>query len=110
MTYCVALNLEQGLLFASDSRTNAGVDDVRRAGKMRTFGEDGQRLVVTLSAGNLSVTQNALNLLGVPTFYQYVVRGGILLAAVIFDRLRQTGGLSLPTLLTRFTQKDRLAS
>lgn len=63
MTYCVALNLEQGLLFASDSRTNAGVDDVRRAGKMRTFGEEGQRLVVALSAGNLSVTQNALNLL-----------------------------------------------
>jgi L-arabinose transport system permease protein len=58
----------------------------------------------------MGAAQNALNLLDVPTFYQYVVRGGILLAAVIFDRLRQAGGLSLPTLLTRFTQKDRLAS
>ena len=63
MTYCIGLNLEQGLLFASDSRTNAGVDDVRRASKMRVFSIPGQRLVVTLSSGNLSLTQNALNLL-----------------------------------------------
>ncbi|TDK27360.1 peptidase [Luteimonas aestuarii] len=63
MTYCIGLNLEEGLLFASDSRTNAGVDDVRRAGKMRVFAIDGDRVIVTLSAGNLSVTQNALNLL-----------------------------------------------
>lgn len=63
MTYCIGLNLEQGLIFASDSRTNAGVDDVRRAGKMRVFAQDGERVIVTLSAGNLSVTQNALNLL-----------------------------------------------
>jgi L-arabinose transport system permease protein len=42
----------------------------------------------------MGAAQNALNLLDVPTFYQYVVRGGILLAAVIFDRLRQTGGLA----------------
>jgi L-arabinose transport system permease protein len=41
----------------------------------------------------MGAAQNALNLLDVPTFYQYVVRGGILLAAVIFDRLRQSGGL-----------------
>ncbi len=63
MTYCIGLNLEQGLLFASDSRTNAGVDDVRRTSKMRVFSVPGQRLIVTLSAGNLSLTQNAMNLL-----------------------------------------------
>lgn len=63
MTYCIGLNLEQGLLFASDSRTNAGVDDVRRASKMRVFAVPGQRLIVTLSSGNLSLTQNAMNLL-----------------------------------------------
>jgi L-arabinose transport system permease protein len=47
----------------------------------------------------MGAAQNALNLLNVPTFYQYVVRGGILLLAVIADRLRQTGslkGLRLP--------------
>ena len=62
MTYCIGLNLDEGLLFASDSRTNAGVDDVRRFGKMRVFAVDGDRVIVTLSAGNLSLTQNTLNL------------------------------------------------
>lgn len=52
----------------------------------------------------MGAAQNALNLLDVPTFYQYVVRGGILLAAVIFDRLRQTGRLGLPSSLTRFAR------
>lgn len=63
MTYCIGLNLDQGLVLASDSRTNAGLDDVRRTGKMRVFASEGQYLFVTLSAGNLSLTQNALNLL-----------------------------------------------
>lgn len=63
MTYCVGLNLDEGMIFASDSRTNAGVDDVRGAGKMRVFTVDSERVIVTLSAGNLSTTQNALNLL-----------------------------------------------
>src|SRR5688500_16442833 len=60
MTYCIALNLEQGLVFASDSRTNAGVDDIRRAGKMRLFGNDGERLIVPLSADSRAVTRTAL--------------------------------------------------
>lgn len=63
MTYCIGMNLDAGLVFLSDARTNAGVDDLRSAGKMRTFGNDGERLLVTLSAGNLSLTQNVLNLL-----------------------------------------------
>lgn len=63
MTYCIGLNLDQGLILASDSRTNAGVDDIRRTGKMRVFASEGEYLVATLSAGNLSLTQNALNLL-----------------------------------------------
>ncbi|WP_024891485.1 peptidase [Luteimonas huabeiensis] len=63
MTYCVGLNLQEGLILASDSRTNAGLDDIGRFGKMRVIAEDGERVIVTLSAGNLSVSQNALNLL-----------------------------------------------
>ena len=63
MTYCIGLNLDEGLVLASDSRTNAGVDHIRRAGKMRVFAKDGERVIVTLSAGNLSLTQNVLNLL-----------------------------------------------
>lgn len=44
----------------------------------------------------MGAAQNALNLLNVPTFYQYVVRGGILLVAVVADRVRQGGGAGLP--------------
>ncbi len=63
MTYCVAMSLRAGMIFASDSRTNAGVDQIARFSKMRTFVKDGDRVIVTLSSGNLSVTQNALNIL-----------------------------------------------
>jgi putative proteasome-type protease len=63
MTYCVAMSLDAGMIFASDSRTNAGVDQIARFSKMRVFGRDGDRVIVTLSSGNLSLTQNALSLL-----------------------------------------------
>jgi putative proteasome-type protease len=63
MTYCVALNLDSGMVFASDSRTNAGVDHISRFRKMRVFSRDGDRVIVILSAGNLSITQSAINLL-----------------------------------------------
>jgi len=63
MTYCVAIKLKSGLVFASDSRTNAGIDQVSCFRKMRSFIEPGDRVIVTLCSGNLSITQNALNLL-----------------------------------------------
>ncbi|HEY1459686.1 MAG TPA: peptidase [Casimicrobiaceae bacterium] len=63
MTYCVAMSLDAGMIFASDSRTNAGVDQVGRFSKMRVFAREGDRVIVTLSSGNLSITQNALNIL-----------------------------------------------
>ena len=63
MTYCLGMNLDAGLVLVSDSRTNAGVDNVGRFEKMRLFVREGDRVVVTLSAGNLSVTQNVLSLL-----------------------------------------------
>ncbi len=63
MTYCVAMSLDAGMVFASDSRTNAGVDQVSRFSKMRTFVRDGDRVIVSLSSGNLSITQNAINIL-----------------------------------------------
>ena len=63
MTYCVAMSLDAGMIFASDSRTNAGVDQIARFSKMRTFVRDGDRVIVMLSSGNLSITQNAVNVL-----------------------------------------------
>jgi putative proteasome-type protease len=63
MTYCVAMSLDAGMIFAADSRTNAGVDQIARFSKMRVFARDGDRVIVTLSSGNLSITQNALSIL-----------------------------------------------
>jgi putative proteasome-type protease len=55
--------LDAGMIFASDTRTNAGVDQISRFSKMRVFARDGDRVIVTLSSGNLSITQNAVNTL-----------------------------------------------
>jgi putative proteasome-type protease len=61
MTYCVAIKLDAGLVFASDSRTNAGVDQVSTYSKMHTFEVEGERLFVVLTAGNLATTQAVVN-------------------------------------------------
>ena len=60
MTYCVAISLDAGLCFLSDSRTNAGVDNVSTYSKMHTFGIDGERQIILLSAGNLATTQGVI--------------------------------------------------
>lgn len=57
MTYCVAMRLNAGLVFLSDSRTNAGVDQISTFRKMTVFEHPGERLMVLLSAGNLAITQ-----------------------------------------------------
>jgi putative proteasome-type protease len=57
------MSLEAGMIFAADSRTNAGVDQIGRFSKLRVFAREGDRVVVTLSSGNLSMTQSALNIL-----------------------------------------------
>jgi putative proteasome-type protease len=61
MTYCVAMRVEQGLVFASDSRTSAGVDDISIYSKMHRFETGPDRFIVLLSAGNLATTQAVRN-------------------------------------------------
>lgn len=61
MTYCVGLRLNDGLVFASDSRTNAGVDYVTSYSKMHVFQPADDRIFVILSAGNLATTQEVMN-------------------------------------------------
>lgn len=61
MTYCVGLCLNDGLVLASDSRTNAGVDYVTTYSKMHVFAPAPDRLFVILSAGNLATTQEVMN-------------------------------------------------
>ncbi|VVD59073.1 proteasome-type protease [Pandoraea soli] len=57
MTYCVAMKLDAGLVFLSDTRTNAGVDHVSTFRKMLVFERANERVLVLLSAGNLALTQ-----------------------------------------------------
>jgi putative proteasome-type protease len=61
MTYCVGFLLESGLVFASDSRTNAGVDYISSYSKMHVFQPAPDRLFVLMAAGNLGTTQAVLN-------------------------------------------------
>ena len=63
MTYCVALRLDSGMIFASDSRTNAGVDHIATFTKMRVYEKRDDRVIVTLSSGNLAMTQGVINIL-----------------------------------------------
>ncbi|MFC3609591.1 peptidase [Stutzerimonas tarimensis] len=63
MTYCVAMNLTDGLVFVSDSRTNAGVDHIATFRKLYVFGTPGERLIVLQTAGNLASSQSVVNLL-----------------------------------------------
>lgn len=63
MTYCVAMRLDAGLVFLSDSRTNAGVDHVGTSRKMSVFERSGERMMVLMTAGNLSISQSIKQLL-----------------------------------------------
>jgi putative proteasome-type protease len=63
MTYCVGIKVGAGLVFASDSRTNAGVDHVGTYSKMHVFENPGERLFVVLSAGNLATSQAVIHAL-----------------------------------------------
>jgi putative proteasome-type protease len=60
MTYCVAIKTDTGLVFASDSLTNAGIDHVSTYSKMHTFVYTGNRMFVLLAAGNLATTQSVV--------------------------------------------------
>ena len=63
MTYCVAMRLDAGLVFLSDSRTNAGVDHINTFRKMHVFEKVGERVIVLMTSGNLSISQSVVNTL-----------------------------------------------
>ena len=65
MTYCVGIKLNAGLVFLSDSRTNAGVDNISTFRKMIIYEKPGDRFMVLLSAGNLSISQSVREILQV---------------------------------------------
>jgi putative proteasome-type protease len=63
MTYCVGIKLDAGIVFLSDSRTNAGVDQVRTFRKTHRFERAGERTIVVQTAGNLALSQAVLSTL-----------------------------------------------
>jgi len=63
MTYCAGVLLEEGIIFASDSRTNAGLDNIAKFCKMTVFERPGDRVIVLLSSGNLAGTQAVISML-----------------------------------------------
>jgi putative proteasome-type protease len=63
MTYCVGILLKDGIVLASDSRTNAGVDNFAKFCKMTVFERAGERVLILLSSGNLAGTQAVISLL-----------------------------------------------
>lgn len=63
MTYCVATLLDTGMVFLSDSRTNAGVDHINTFRKMHVFERPGDRVLVLLTSGNLAVSQAVVHVL-----------------------------------------------
>lgn len=63
MTYCVGIMLEAGMVFASDSRTNAGVDQIASFRKMKVYERPGDRVIVVICSGNLSISQNTISLI-----------------------------------------------
>jgi len=87
MTYCIGVMLDKGMIFASDSRTNAGVDDFAKFCKMTVFERRGNRVIVLLSSGNLAGTQAVIGVLT----QRCADKGGatnILNAANMFDVAR----------------------
>ena len=63
MTYCLGILTQEGLVMASDSRTNAGYDQVNVCRKMHLFVKEGERVFVVLTGGSLSLTQSVITLL-----------------------------------------------
>lgn len=94
MTYCVGLCLEEGLVVASDSRTNAGVDYVTTYSKMHVFTPAPDRIFIILSAGNLGTTQEVMNHIQRDLDYP---NGGPNLATVryLFEAAEYVGQVSL---------------
>src|SRR5262249_60492791 len=63
MTYCVAMLLDTGLVFVSDSRTNAGIDQISTFRKSTVCQKPGERVLVLQSSGNLAITQTVISML-----------------------------------------------
>lgn len=91
MTYCVGLKMNRGLVFMSDTRTNAGVDNIHTFKKMFVFEEPGERVITVMTAGNLATTQAVISLLEERTKAPSERRPSIFEAPTMFQVARLVG-------------------
>ena len=107
MTYCLGIRTKQGLVMASDSRTNAGIDQVDICCKMHNFVVAGERMFTLLASGSLSLTQSIL------TRIEHEFRGGsgLVKAASFYDAARCVGGhvREVAALDRPFMERDNIA-
>ena len=93
MTYCVGLKIDSGLVFMSDTRTNAGLDSISTFRKMHTWSVPGERVFVLLSAGNLATTQAVVSLLNERTKAPAERTPMLLQTASMFQTARYVGNV-----------------
>jgi putative proteasome-type protease len=93
MTYCVGIKLKAGLVFLSDSRTNAGLDQISTFRKTIVYEKPGDRFMVLLSAGNLSISQSVREILQIETLQEDVNEEPLTIwnAKSMFDAARILG-------------------
>ena len=91
MTYCVGMRLNDGLVFMSDTRTNAGIDNISTARKMHTWDVPGDRVITLMTAGNLATTQSVVSLLDERTKAPEERSPSILEAPSMFQVAREVG-------------------
>ncbi|WP_108482316.1 peptidase [Oceaniglobus ichthyenteri] len=107
MTYCVGLLLNAGMVLLSDTRTNAGLDNISSYKKMFTFEQPGERAIAIMTAGSLSVTQTAIarlhdaieteddeSILNAPTMLRVAEIVGNALSTVARDVAAKMGGMT----------------
>src|SRR5579871_4284491 len=87
MTYCLSIMTREGLVMASDSRTNAGYDDLNVVRKMHTFVQPGERVFVILVSGSLSLSQSVMNLLCA----SFDAGEGLAQASSMYEAAREVG-------------------
>ncbi len=87
MTYCLGIITKHGLIMASDSRSNAGYDQVNTVRKMHTFVQPGERVFVVLTSGSLSLTQSIMTLLR----RDFDAARGLAIAPTMYDAARVVG-------------------
>ncbi len=91
MTYCVGIKLNHGLVMMSDTRTNAGVDNVSTFRKMFTWEVEGDRVITLMTAGNLATTQALISTLEERTKLPSERNPSILVAPTMFQIAKIVG-------------------